>query len=60
MWLRETLCLCVFIVCFVYSQVQNQLSQTSEKLHDEAAQRQQLSEEFEQVSAISSDLFFSL
>ena len=43
---------------FVYHQVQNELSQTTEKLHGEEARGQQLSEEFEQV-AIDDALFFS-
>lgn len=51
---------CVFIVCaiFVCHQVQNELSQTTEKLHGEVAQRQQLSEEIEQVEAIVHVPFF--
>lgn len=43
-------CLCVRVL--VCHQVHHQLSQTTEKLHGEADQRQQLSEEFEQVAAI--------
>ena len=42
-------CLCAPFVC---RQVQNELSQTTEKLLGEVAQRQQLSEEFEQVVAV--------
>lgn len=43
-----------FSVCH---QVQNELSQKTENLHREVAQKQQLSEEFEQVSLVH---FFSL
>lgn len=43
------LCACAFFVCH---QVRNELSQSAENLHEEVAQRQQLSEEFEQVAAI--------
>lgn len=45
---------CVISVCF---QVQNDLSQTNEKLHREVAQRQQLLEEFEQVAVFVDALF---
>ncbi|MEQ2306543.1 hypothetical protein AMECASPLE_009353 [Ameca splendens] len=38
------------------SQVQNELNQTMEKLHGEEAQRQQLSEEFEQAQKTVGDL----
>lgn len=38
-------------VLFVCLQVQNELSQKSEKLHLEVSLKQQLSEEYEQVSA---------
>ncbi|XP_051274570.1 ribosome-binding protein 1a isoform X2 [Dicentrarchus labrax] len=38
------------------SQVQNELSQTAEKLHGEVAQRQQLSEEFEQAQKTITEL----
>lgn len=58
------LSVCIFIVCvcviFVCRQVQNELSQTTEKLHGEMAQRQQLSEEIEQVAAIIDALFYIL
>lgn len=46
---------CVRFYCvFVYHQFENKLSQTTEKLQEEATQRQQLSEEFEQVTAVFS------
>nr|XP_020456674.1 ribosome-binding protein 1 [Monopterus albus] len=38
------------------SQIQNELSQTTEKLHREAAQRQQFSEEFEQAQKTITEL----
>lgn len=47
-----------FVFAFsVCHQVQNELSQKTENLHREVAQKQQLSEEFEQVSLVH---FFSL
>lgn len=53
------LSLCGFIVCVcVCLQVQHELSQKTEKLHGEVAQKQQLSEEFEQVAAIIDAFFF--
>lgn len=61
------ICLCVYLlcvcVCHFCLQVQNELSQTTEKLHEEVAQRQQLLEECEQVAAIVdaiSSVFFFL
>ena len=53
---------CIYCVCaiFVFHQFQNTLSQTTEQLHWEVAQRQQLSEEFEQVAAMVDALVYLL
>lgn len=45
-------------VLFVCLQVHNELSQKTEKLHVEASLKQQLSEEYEQVSAVDFFFFF--
>lgn len=53
------LCICVYSLCVCVSarhQVQSELSQKTENLHREVAQKQQLSEEFEQVATIISAL----
>lgn len=62
MHVLTTVCAYIYFVCVAlflkfFFQVQNELSQTSEKLHSEAAQRQQLTEEFEQVAAPGSALY---